>query len=73
MSQLDEFFYIELAEACHGDKSKILAVAAEALIHINAHSEAAVVRQVLEKSNEESDQVEALFDLAFGYGGHQHQ
>jgi hypothetical protein len=57
----DEFFYIELAEACDGDKFKILAVAAEALTHINGHSEAAIVREILEKA-----QVDALFDVAFG-------
>ncbi len=68
MSQLDEFFYIELAEACDGDKSKILAVAAEALTHVNGHTEAAIVRQLLEKSNWENAQVDALFDTAFGYG-----
>ena len=68
MPNFDEFLYIELAEACDGDKSKILAVAAEALTHVNAHSEAAVVQQILEKSNWESAQVDALFDTAFGYG-----
>lgn len=62
----DEFLYIELAEACDGDKSKILAVAAEALTHVNAHSEAAQVRQILKESDHDSTQVEALFNVAFG-------
>lgn len=68
MPQLDEFLYIELAEACDGDKSKILAVAAEALTHVNAHGEAAQVRQILDKTNHETAQFDALFDVAFGRG-----
>jgi len=62
----DEFFYIELAEACDGDKSKILAVAAEALTHVNGHSQAAQVRQILDKAVHEAAQFDALFDVAFG-------
>jgi hypothetical protein len=64
----DEFLYIEFAEACDGDKSKILAAAAEALTHINAHAEAAQVQQVLKESAREAAQVEASSDVAFGGG-----
>lgn len=67
----DEFLYIELAEACDGDKSQILAIAEAALTHVNAHSEAAVIQQILEKDNWESTQVDALFDTAFNCGGQQ--
>jgi len=56
----DEFFYIELSEACARDKSKILAVAAEALTHVNGHREAAQVRQLLDKTKHETAQVDAL-------------
>lgn len=62
----DEFLYIELVEACDSDKSQILAVAEAALTHINAHAEAAVIQQILEKSNWENSQVDALFQTAFG-------
>lgn len=62
----DEFLYIELVEACDGDKSQILAVAEAALTHINAHSEAAVIQQILEKNKWENSQADALFDVAFG-------
>lgn len=62
----DEFLYIELAEACDGDKSQILAVAEAALTHINAHQEASVIQQLSDKNNSENSQLDALFETVFG-------